>query len=48
MSNPTQTHLMVAKRVLRYLQGTKNYVILYKKGGNAELSYTDIDYAADV
>ncbi|XP_020551342.1 uncharacterized protein LOC110012391 [Sesamum indicum] len=30
MENPTQLHLQLAKRVLRYLQGTMEYGILYK------------------
>lgn len=33
MSKPTELHLQVAKRALRYLKGTINYRILYKKGG---------------
>lgn len=49
MSNPTQVHMLATKRVLRYLQGTKNYGIFYRQGGNEELlSYTDSDYAGDI
>ncbi|KAL2328979.1 hypothetical protein Fmac_022406 [Flemingia macrophylla] len=49
MSQPTQMHMQAAKRVLRYLQGTVNFGILYKKGGNEELlGYTDNDYAGDL
>lgn len=48
MSCPTQLHMQAAKRILRYLQGTKNYGIWYRKGGNDELlAYTDSDYAGD-
>ena len=49
MENPTETHLQVAKRVLRYLRGTLDFGIFYKKGGNSELiAYTDSDYAGDL
>lgn len=49
MSKPTELHLLAAKRVLRYLQGTTNFGILYKKGGNKELiGFTDSDYAGSV
>ncbi|KAL6347276.1 hypothetical protein AAG906_013712 [Vitis piasezkii] len=38
-----------AKRVLRYLKGTTEFGILYKKGGDDELAaYTDSDYAGDL
>lgn len=34
---------------MRYLKGTVNYGILYKKGGEEELlAFTDSDYAGDV
>lgn len=49
MSKPTELHLQIAKRALRYLKGTVNYGILYKKGGEEELlAFTDSDYAGDV
>lgn len=49
MSKPTEIHLMAAKRILRYLQGTTGYGILYKKAGNRELvGFTDSDYAGSV
>lgn len=49
MSKPNQTHLQAVKRVLRYLKGTLNYGILYKKGGNGNvLVYTDSDFAGDI
>lgn len=49
MENPTELHLQVAKRVLRYLKGTLDFGIFYKKGGNNELiAYTDSDYAGDL
>ena len=49
MENPTELHLQVAKRVLRYLKETLDFGIFYKNGGNNELiSYTDNDYAGDL
>nr|KYP66580.1 Retrovirus-related Pol polyprotein from transposon TNT 1-94 [Cajanus cajan] len=49
MSQPTEMHAKVAKRILRYLKGTENYGILYKRGGIEELlAYTDSDYAGDL
>lgn len=49
MSRPTELHLLAAKRIMRYLQGTTGFGILYKKGGNRELiGFTDSDYAGCV
>ena len=48
MEQPIELHLKAAKRVLRYLKGTTNFGLFYKKGGNEELvGYTDNDYAGD-
>lgn len=42
-------HLQAAKRVLRYLSGTMDFGIWYKRGGDGEmLIYTDSDFARDV
>jgi hypothetical protein len=49
MAKPIELHLQVAKRALRYLKGTVNYGIHYKKGGDDGLfAFTDSDYAGDV
>lgn len=49
MEHPKENHFLVAKRILRYLQGTQNLEIFYKAGGNEELfAYTDSDYAGDL
>lgn len=48
MENPTEMHLLTAKRILRYLQGTKDFGLFYKKGEKMELvGFTDSDYAGD-
>ena len=49
MAKPTELHLQTAKRILRYLKGTINYGIFYKKGGEKKLlAFTDSDYAGDL
>ena len=49
MENPTQEHYIGVKRVLRYLKGTENYGLFYKKGDfRGELiGYSDNDFAGD-
>ncbi|XP_031272083.1 secreted RxLR effector protein 161-like [Pistacia vera] len=49
MAKPTELHLMAAKRILQYLQGTIGLGVFYKKGGREGLvGYTDSDYVGDV
>ena len=49
MDCPTELHLQLAKRILRYLKGTIDFGVFYKKEGNEELiGYTDSDYARDL
>ena len=49
MSSPTTLHVQAAKKVLRYLKGTIDFGIWYKRGGGGELLvYTDSDFAGDV
>lgn len=46
MENPKSTHLQAAKRILRYVQGTIGYGIIYKKSEDFKLTgYTDSDWA---
>ncbi|XP_019412808.1 PREDICTED: uncharacterized protein LOC109325114 [Lupinus angustifolius] len=48
MENPTKMHLLAAKRILRYLQGTKQLGLFFKKGEKSELiGFTDSDFAGD-
>lgn len=48
MEAPFDSHLQAVKRILRYLKGTVDQGIVYKRSGNKELtSYTDNDYAGD-
>ncbi|XP_074346460.1 secreted RxLR effector protein 161-like [Apium graveolens] len=50
MSGPTTLHWLAAKRILRYLKGTIDLGIFYKREeGNATLvAFTDIGYASDI
>ncbi|XP_056173615.1 uncharacterized mitochondrial protein AtMg00810-like [Syzygium oleosum] len=48
IENPTKMHLLVAKRILRYLQGTRDFGLFYNKGEKSNvLGFTDSDYAGD-
>lgn len=48
MECPKEMHLSAAKRILRYLQGTVDYGLFYKKERKIELfGFTDSDYAGD-
>ncbi|WVZ07573.1 hypothetical protein V8G54_020919 [Vigna mungo] len=45
-SNPRMDHWKAAKKVLRYLQGTKEYMLTYRKSNHLEvIGYSDSDYA---
>ncbi|KAK2970503.1 hypothetical protein RJ640_013575 [Escallonia rubra] len=49
MENPTELHLLAAKRIFRYLKGTIDFGLLYKKGEKSYLmGFTDSDYAGDI
>ena len=48
MEHPTESHLLAAKRILRYVKGTVEFGVFYKKGGDDKfIGYTDSDYAGD-
>ena len=43
---PKESHLMVVKRIFRYLKGTPNLGLWYPKGTSFEdVGYTDADFA---
>jgi hypothetical protein len=47
MSTPQHTHLEVVKHILRYINKTKDYRIIYKnQGKNSIQGFTDADWAA--
>ncbi|GKV32259.1 hypothetical protein SLEP1_g40876 [Rubroshorea leprosula] len=49
MEHPKELHLKTVKRILRYLCGTTDFGLLYKKGDQTDLaSFTDSDYAGDL
>ncbi|XP_049363249.1 secreted RxLR effector protein 161-like [Solanum verrucosum] len=49
IEEPSQGHFGAAKRVLRYLQGTMDYGIMYKFGGDLNLiGYSDSDWARSI
>ncbi|XP_072084630.1 secreted RxLR effector protein 161-like [Arachis hypogaea] len=44
-SNSGMDHWKAAKKVLRYLHGTKNYMLIYKRSSQLEvISYSDSDF----
>ncbi|GKG47914.1 hypothetical protein Tco_0507399, partial [Tanacetum coccineum] len=45
-SNAAQLYWKAAKKVLRYLQGTKEYQLTYTRSDNLEvIGYSDSDFA---
>ena len=48
-SNPGIDHWRVAKKVMRYLQGTKDYMLMYRRAYGLEvIGYSDADFAGCV
>lgn len=45
MAKPSQVHLVAAKRILRYLAGTTDFSITYKKGGFKLVIFSDSNWA---
>ncbi|XP_059598697.1 secreted RxLR effector protein 161-like [Vitis vinifera] len=44
-SNPGLDHWRAAKKVMRYLQGTKDYKLMYRQANNLEVvGYSDSDF----
>lgn len=46
LDKPCEEHWMLVKRIMRYLKGTADVGLLYKKNGKCEV-YSDADYAGD-
>ena len=45
-SNPGMEHWKAAKKVMRYLQGTKDYMLTYRRSDQLEVTgYSDADFA---
>ena len=48
-SNPGMDHWKAAKKVMGYLQGTKDYMLMYRQTDNLDLvSYSDADFVGCV
>ncbi|XP_072060230.1 secreted RxLR effector protein 161-like [Arachis hypogaea] len=48
-SNPGLDHWKAAKKVLRYLQGTKEHMLTYRRSNHLEvIGYSDLDFAGCV
>ena len=45
MQDPKDHHLKAVKQVIRYIKGTKEHGIIYKKGGGYKITgYSDSSY----
>ena len=47
-SNPTMQHWTAVKRILRYVKGTVDYGIQYRKGNEQLSGYSDASWASDL
>ena len=48
-ANPKENRMMVVKRIMRYLKGTKDYGLYYKKNDKFELrAYIDTNWASNI
>lgn len=49
MENPTHNHMNAVKRVLRFVKGTMDFGVHYKRNGGSILeAFSDSDYAGDL
>ena len=48
MQTPQTSHLHAVKRIFRYLAGTWDSGILFRRGGEGITGYSDSDYAGDI
>ena len=48
-TNPRENHLMAVKRIMRYLKGTNDFGLYYKRKDKFELNaYTDADWGGNI
>ena len=47
MSEPSKANMGAAKHVLRYLAGSVNFSITYKRGGFKPTTYTDAEWGGN-
>ncbi|XP_050125649.1 uncharacterized mitochondrial protein AtMg00810-like [Malus sylvestris] len=47
MHNPMESHVIVVKQIIRYLQGTSKYGLRFQSGPIYLQSYSDVDWAGD-
>ena len=47
MHSPTDTHLIVSKRILRYIKGFLSFGLLFQPGSLNLQAYADADWAGD-
>ena len=48
-TKPRENQMMIVKRILRYLKGTKDYGLWYKLGGNLDLKvFTNVDWVGNI
>ena len=48
-TNPRENHLMAVKRIMKYLKGTDDFGLYYKRNDNFELNtYTDLDWGGNI
>ena len=48
-ANPRENHLMAVKRIMRYLKGTDDFGLYYKRSEKFELNaYTDADWGGNI
>ncbi|XP_023738700.1 uncharacterized mitochondrial protein AtMg00810-like [Lactuca sativa] len=49
VESPKQSHLKVVKHILRYIKGTTNFGLMYKKGGDKRLiGFSDSSHGMDI
>ncbi|XP_070676266.1 uncharacterized mitochondrial protein AtMg00810-like [Malus domestica] len=49
MTNPSESHMHLVKRIMRYLQGTFNCGLTYTQSPDFQINaYSDSDWAADI